>query len=177
MAYRITNESFPQLRAQWETLLSHATTQTIFLTPLWHQVWWEELGADAQLSLLAVWDKDILVGIAPLMRMGDTLSFLGDTDLWDYHDFIVAQGKEADFYPALLDYLRGQSFTQLDLSSVPEDSPTLAHLPPLAQGRGYSVEVEKEDVAPGLALPTAWESYLMGLSKKTDTSSGESSAV
>ena len=166
MAVRITGESFQQLWDQWEALLPQGTFRSIFQTPLWHHVWWQELGGDAELCLTAIWEDEALIGIAPLMRTGDTLSLLGDTDLWDYRDFIVAQGEEATFYPALLDHLQGESWRQLELPSLPEHSPTLAHLPSLAEERGYTVEVSKEDVSPGVALPESWDSYLMGLSKK-----------
>ena len=166
MAIRITMESFQQLWDQWEALLPQGTFNSIFQTPLWHQIWWQELGGDAELCLTAVRDDETLIGIAPLMRTGDTLSLLGNTDLWDYRDFIVARGEETNFYPALLDHLQGESWRELDLPSLPEHSPTLVHLPSLAEERGYTVEVSEEDVSPGIALPQSWDSYLMGLSKK-----------
>ena len=115
---------------------------------------------------MAVRDGEELVGIAPLMQEGDALSFLGDTDLWDHHDFIVAEGREAEFYQALLEHLDGQPWQRLDLTSIREGSATLEHLPRLAEGHGCKVEVSEEDTSPGVALPEAWDSYLMNLSKK-----------
>ena len=166
MTYQITEESFEQLWPAWEALLPQGNFQTVFLTPSWHHVWWREHGGGSELRLNAVRDGEALVGIAPLMSTGNVLLFLGDTDLWDYHDFIVTQGREADFYPALLDHLDAQPWDLLDLRSIPEFSPTMAHLPPLAEARGYTVEVAEEDVSPGVALPNTWDDYLMSLSKK-----------
>lgn len=166
MAVRIAIESFPQLWDHWEALLAQGTFNSIFQTPLWHRIWWEELGGDAELCLTSVWEDEALIGIAPLMRTGDTLSPLGDTDLWDYRDFIVAKGQEASFYPALLGHLHEEAWKQLDLPSLPEYSQTLAHLPSLAEERGYTIELSEEDVSPGIALPQNWDTYLMGLSKK-----------
>jgi CelD/BcsL family acetyltransferase involved in cellulose biosynthesis len=54
----------------------------------------------------------------------------------------------------------------LKLDSLIETSPTLAHLPELARQRGYTVEVEQEDVTAGTKLPPTWDEYLSSLSKK-----------
>lgn len=166
MNYRITNETFEQLWHTWETLLSVGNFQTIFLTPSWHHVWWQEHNQGAELHLSSVRDDKSLIGIAPLMSIGNALLFLGDTDLWDYHDFIVAKGREDDFYPTLFHHLHSQPWDILDLRSIPDISPTLSHLPPLAKAYGYKVETLEEDVSPGVALPDTWDSYLMSLSKK-----------
>jgi CelD/BcsL family acetyltransferase involved in cellulose biosynthesis len=58
------------------------------------------------------------------------------------------------------------SVDTLELYSLMETSPTLAHLPGLARQMGYDVEITEEDVAPGLDLPSTWDEYLAGLSKK-----------
>jgi CelD/BcsL family acetyltransferase involved in cellulose biosynthesis len=101
-----------------------------------------------------------------MMRQGNTLSFLGEKDLFDYHDFLVPRGKEGLFYPALVEHLASRPWDQVRLFSIPEGSPTLSHLPPLAESRGWRCQVTQEDVAPGLELPQTWDQYLMSLSKK-----------
>ena len=94
------------------------------------------------------------------------LAFLGDTDLFDYHDFIVPRGNEEPFYDAVLDYLAESGAAALDLKSVPQDSPTLALLPAAAERHGFSLELEREDVAPIAELPATWEEFVAGLGKK-----------
>ena len=167
MAYDITEAGFEELWAEWETLLTQRGHQAVFFTPTWHRVWWQEMATEGdKLNLIAIRDGQTPVGIAPLMRSGGALSFLGDTDLCDFHDFIIAPGREPEFFSALLEHLDSQPWERLDLLSIAEHSPTLAHLPPLAREHGYVVEVNREDVAPGLALPESWDSYLMSLSRK-----------
>ncbi|MEE8442113.1 MAG: GNAT family N-acetyltransferase [Dehalococcoidia bacterium] len=166
MALRIVQEDFSPTWDDWEALAAQTLRPSVFQTPLWHHVWWKELGGQAELRLISLREDETLVGIGPLMLHDDTLMFLGDTDLWDYHDFVIARDRDADFYPVLFEYLRQERWSRMDLRSLPEDSTSLRYLPELAKACGYRVEVTKEDVSPGVALPATWDDYLMGLTKK-----------
>jgi CelD/BcsL family acetyltransferase involved in cellulose biosynthesis len=166
MALQVTSHTFASLHQEWERLLPLCAADTIFLTPYWQRLWWETFGAGQSLLLLALHQSAEPLGIAPLMRHNGGLSFLGETDLFDYHDFVVPHGQEKAFYPALVEYLASEEWERLHLASLPEASPTLTYLPELAQARGWNCQVEQEDVAPGLPLPSDWEGYLQGLSKK-----------
>ena len=150
----------------WENLLSVSAVDTLFITPQWQKVWWEQFGDGAEMLLLGFEGEKHVEGIAPLARRDGTISFIGGQDLCDYSDFLVSRGAEARFYQSLLERLDREEWQTLELSSLSEDSPTLVYLPPLARERGYNVEVQQEDVAPGLNLPDDWEAYLQGLSKK-----------
>ncbi|PKB67564.1 MAG: hypothetical protein BZY82_02970 [SAR202 cluster bacterium Io17-Chloro-G3] len=166
MTYRVTEEDFESLWSEWVDLLPNGNFQTLFLTPTWQSVWWQELSGGADLTLLGIRQDNRLIGIAPFMRCEETLSFLGDTDLWDYHDFIVAQGSEGAFYSILLEYLKTQKWSRVELASIPKYSPTLTHIPEMARKQGLTVEIIEEDVSPGIILPETWEAYLEMLSKK-----------
>jgi CelD/BcsL family acetyltransferase involved in cellulose biosynthesis len=175
MTVHITQESFEALAPAWTQLLPACDANTLFLTPLWQKTWWETLGqaaangAPAQLMLLKVRGESGPIGVAPLQRAGDTIAFLGDTDVFDYHDFVVQRGCEHEFYAALCDHLTGiPGWTRLYLPSVPEGSPTLEHLPQEAQRLGWECSTEKEDVAPGLPLPKSWDDYLANALSKKD---------
>ncbi|MBI4337845.1 MAG: GNAT family N-acetyltransferase [Chloroflexi bacterium] len=161
----IVTETFSFLKEEWEAVLQGCSQPSVFLTPRWQRVWWECFGRGAELHLLALRSGRELLGIAPLMCRDDVLAFLGDTDLFDYHDFLVPAGREDAFYPALAEALASLSWRTLRLLSVPQGSPTLSHLPALARARGWAVEVVPEDVSPGMALPASWEEYLEGLDK------------
>ena len=159
-------ESYQDTEEQWQSLLSASSIDTLFLTSRWQRTWWDQFGNGSEIFLLCFQNGNSVEGIAPLARHRDTFSFVGGQDLFDYNDFLVRRGSESRFYPSLLDYLDGQEWETLQLSSVLEDSPTLTYLPDLARQHGYSVEVEKEDVSPRLSLPDSWDAYLRGLSKK-----------
>ena len=159
-------EGIAQVWADWEALLAQTLLPAVFQTPLWHHLWWQELGGQAEMRLISLREHGSLVGIAPLMYLNDTLMFLGNPDLWDYQEFVVASGREADFYPPIFEFLRQQPWTMMDLHSLPQDSSTLTYLPDLARAHGYATEVTQEDVSPGVSLPSTWDDYLMALSKK-----------
>ena len=166
MAYSVRLEDFDSIFDEWERILPHSSTNTIFVTPWWQRVWWRHFGDGAELQILAVRDNDEIAGIAPLMLKDCALSFLGDTDLFDYHDFLVRRGKEEVFYDAVCDYMAALDWCTLELKSLPEGSPTLSYLPSVAESKGLSVEVIEEDTAPIASLAPTWEDYLSGLTKK-----------
>ena len=167
MAYSFRIESFQSIEAEWEHLLPNSVTNNIFLTPYWQKTWWESMRLDEQeLRLVKLMEGDTTIGIAPLLKNQGLISFLGGTDLWDIHDFVVLKGQEDGFFLALMDYLEDEDWTEVRLESLLEGSPTLSHLSPLAQDRGYRVEQREEDNLMGITLPDTWDEYLMGLRKK-----------
>ena len=140
---------------------------SIFLSPQWQEVWWDNFSDGRKMTGFSVPASDGGVdALASLSRLGDSISFVGTPDTFDYNDFLVRPGFEDSFYPTLLDVLGGWEWSELRLDSLIEHSPTLVHLPDLARERGYAVEVEYEDVTSGVSLPGDWEEYLALLSKK-----------
>lgn len=150
----------------WEGILSDCTDGSVFLTPEWQQAWWSEFGKDDTLHLVLLKGHTEAVGIAPLCISQQTISFLGDTDLFDYHDFIVREEDSEIFYPALVDYLQDQPWVKMVLTSLKGSSKALEYLPELYRRLGYAVSIEEEDVVPGMHLPPTWEEYLGNLRKK-----------
>ena len=166
MPTQTTLHSFDSLEESWDALVSDCDAKAFFLSHDWQRLWWDSFGEGRELLLLAFQQASENVGIAPLQRQDDVISFLGDTDLFDFHDFIIPQGKEASFYPVLEDYLTTQSWQQLYFPSLSHVSPTLDYLPQMAERQGWKCLVEQEDVSPTLTLPVDWDTYLSGLRKK-----------
>ncbi len=139
----------------------------LFLSRQWQEVWWENFGDGRELTGFSLEAPDgTTSAVASLSRSGDSIGFVGSPDTFDYNDFLVRPGFEETFYPAFMEILDGWEWSELRLDSLIEDSPTLAYLPDLASGRGYTVEQEFEDVTSGVFLPGDWEAYLALLSKK-----------
>jgi CelD/BcsL family acetyltransferase involved in cellulose biosynthesis len=164
---------FETLAQEWNELLHRSVGDTIFLTLEYQRTWWQCLG-EGELLILAVRDDDELLGIAPLFATTDpegqrSLATVGCVEVADYLDFIVVQGREAEVYAALVDYLSGSSapaWDSLDLCNIHQDSPTLVILPTLAQARGWTVSTARDDVCPIVQLPGTWEEYLEMLDGK-----------
>ena len=151
---------------QWEEILPACVTDTVFLTPWWQRTWWRHFGTGSRLLVLPLEAGDDFLGIAPLRTRDGVVSFIGDTDLCDYQDFIVIQGREDAYYEALYRRLDREQWHTLDLKSVPEGSPTLRCVPAVAERMGYSVSIEEEDKAPCVRLAATWEEQVSGLTKK-----------
>ena len=166
MGYTVAREDLEGLRDQWRALLNGGRAAKVFQHPVWQQTWLEEFGGGRQPLLLSVRDGARLLAVAPLLREGTRLSLIGDHNICDYMDFVMAQGQEEEALSVLLDALQGEDWTELELRGLAAGSPTLALLPSLAGDRGLKVRVEREAVCPQLDLPSAWEDYLAQLGKK-----------
>ena len=166
MPYSVRAEGIEAIQEEWERVLPSCSTNTVFVTPWWQQVWWRHFGDGQELHILSVRDEDEVAGIAPLMLNDGVLSFVGDKDLFDYLDFLVPRGKEEVFYGALWDYLMKMDWQRLELTSLPQDSPTLTYLPRLASAKGLTADVSQEEMTPVVSLPSSWDDYLLGLTKK-----------
>jgi CelD/BcsL family acetyltransferase involved in cellulose biosynthesis len=158
--------SFQEISSEWEDLLTVSPVNTLFLTPQWQEVWWDTFGNGKGMAGFYLRTPDGVVAIASLARNGDTMSFLGNQDTFDYNDFMVSPGYEDIFFDALLRCLGEYNCNTLELFSLIESSPTLTHLPAMARDRGYLVDVEQEDVTFGIELPGTWDDYLAVLTKK-----------
>lgn len=170
----ITPDVFDLLAHEWNPLLRRSATNTLFLTREWQRVWWQGLG-EGDLRVLTMRDEaGHLAGIAPLFFSsgeisGAPVAFVGCREVSDYLDFIFEQGQEPACLEALLDHLAGPdcpAWRDIGLCNIPEKSPTLLLLPPLAAARGWQVETRFEDVCPIAQLPATFDDYLAMLDGK-----------
>ena len=165
-------KSFDDIRPQWLELLPQCPVNTFYLLPQWQEVWWDSFREGREMAGFylqdgtANGDGESVAAIASLTRQGEALSFMGNTETFDYNDFMVRPGDEDEFFSALMDWLGQGAWSVLELPSLIEGSPTLEHLPERARRGGYQVDITEEDVTPGLPLPPTWDGYLAGLSKK-----------
>ena len=93
--FEVQRGTFESFASEWDDLAQQTPGATVFLSYAWQETWWDRFGADAEPLLLGFRDSGRLVAIAPLMIRGDIVSFLGGTDLVDYHD-ILRRGWSAD---------------------------------------------------------------------------------
>ena len=166
MNYTFTQESFDSLVSCWADPGYHLRWNSIFILPVWMKTWWQELRDKAELYLGTIRQGEEIIGIAPLMVRDGTASLLGSIDVCDYLDFVVAPGRETDFFSALLDDLKQKGINHLDLRPLQPDSTVLTNLVTIAQNRGHEVLCHPEDVSMELDLPPTWEEYLATLTTK-----------
>jgi CelD/BcsL family acetyltransferase involved in cellulose biosynthesis len=167
MSIKVRREEQSALAAEWAALLERCSDPVPFLHPTWHRVWLEEFQDGREQLLYAARDDDgALFGVASLLRTDATLSFVGHYSICDYMDFVVAPDRANDFFPALLEALGAESWSEIDLRGLRDRSSTLEALPAAAQAAGLTFEREEEAVAPHIDLAATWEDYVAALGKK-----------
>ena len=165
--FKIQRGTFESFASEWDGLARQTPGSSVFLSFAWHENWWDRFGAGAEQLLLGFRDSGQLVAIAPLMIRDDVVSFLGGTDLVDYHDILAGDVDHQTLTAELLDSLAGiDGWKSAEFGSLPDWSPFVATLPETAHRMGWSAEASIEDVAPGLDIPETWDEYLAGLGRK-----------
>jgi CelD/BcsL family acetyltransferase involved in cellulose biosynthesis len=151
----------------WDGLVAASRLRSPFLSWAWQSEWARTFAADRRLEIRCVEDgAGNLIAILPLYESAPgSLQLIGGADVSDYLDLISLQGREEEAWMALLQS-RTAERVEWELHAVPESSPTVAGLPPLAAACGLAVSATVEERCPVLALPPSWETYLARLSGK-----------
>ena len=166
MNYTVTQESFDSLASYWNSSENRLKWNSVFVLPAWLEVWWREFQPEAELYLSAVRQGADIIGIAPLQIRGNKASFIGSTDVCDYMDFVVAPGREKEFFNVILDDLGQKGVVYLDLGHLRPDSTVLTDLVAIAKNRKYGVLRNEDAVSLELDLPSTFDEYLATLGKK-----------
>jgi len=166
MSTTITEESFDWLTSFWKDHGHELRWDNFFVLPTWLKVWWQTFAPETKPYFLTGKEGKKVTGIAPLLIKDRTASIIGSADVCDYVDFIVALGKESDFFSALLDDLKGRNVNLLDLGALRPDSAATMFLIDIAGKSGYEVTCEEEDISLERDLPPTWDEYLQLLNSK-----------
>lgn len=158
-------------RRGWEELVEADPTGTFFHTPEYLKLYWEEFGEEPEHLLLAFAEEDdgSQVGAVAFERIGETLRFLGGTEVTDFMGPVGLIDHQERFAKELwAALLQREDWTSADLRGLAEDAPWLGLLRDAARGHGLEVEETQDEggVAPLLPLPATWEAYLEGLPSK-----------
>jgi CelD/BcsL family acetyltransferase involved in cellulose biosynthesis len=164
--YTVTEETFESIASFWLDSRRSLSWDCLFVLPAWLKAWWGEFGSGRTPYLWSIRHQDKLIGIAPLMIQAESARLMGDSDVCDYLDFIVTPGRETAFFEALLQHLRQQGVSRLDLGTVRADSVIFSNLFAAAKRLNYTVLSEPEDVSMELELPASWDEFLKQLTGK-----------
>jgi CelD/BcsL family acetyltransferase involved in cellulose biosynthesis len=151
----------------WDGLVAASRLRSPFLSWTWQSEWARTFADDRRLEIRCVEDGGgNLVALLPLYESSpESLQIIGGADVSDYLDLIAVEGREEEAWMALLQS-RTAERVEWELHAVPESSPTVAALPPLAAACGLAVSATVEERCPVLGLPPSWETYLARLSGK-----------
>jgi CelD/BcsL family acetyltransferase involved in cellulose biosynthesis len=166
--------AFCDLQTEWLRLLAQMPFQSVFFTPQWQAAWWHHFGNGRQLHLLTVRSEDgALQGVAPLMfdpgaATLPRLSLIGDLEVCDYLDLLIAPAWQHEVGRALVEALASQvgEDTELCLPNLAPRSLTPAALRDELVAHGLAVEMDVIETCPAIPLPSDWETYLTMLRGK-----------
>ena len=167
-------DTFARLQPEWNDAARRASAHSPFLLHEWFHTWWDSFGSGRKLHLVIARDAGTIVGIAPLMveqvhiyglpvRRLDLLH----NDHTPRADWIVDRSVP-NAYAALWAAVHESRdrWDLLQLSRLPQDSPTLRAIDGLAQRDGCLTGQWRGDVSPYLTLSGSWDSYSASLPAK-----------
>ncbi len=147
----------PLTAAEWNALVAHNETNSVFQTYQWFDAWWHTFGVAHELFFLLLRQEGRIVGFGALMlrRMafgGRRLEFVG-TGNADYQDFVVPDGKQVALR-AICEFLRAHSsrWRSACLTNVPSQSSTAFHLREAGRHFGLHLVEEGRVRCPALQL-------------------------
>ena len=167
-------DEFVALEHEWNEAVARARVPHPFLRHEWCRTWWESFGGTRRLHIVVVRSGGAIISIAPLMieqvhmyglpiRRLDLLQ----NDHTPRADWIIA-GERPQAYAAIWSALREtrDQWDLLQLSRLPDDSPTGETVAALARRDGCQIGTWRGDVSPYLTLTGTWDSYHASLSAK-----------
>ena len=165
---------FDLLAPEWDSLLTSATTNVVFLTREWQSTWWRHMQPGDLLVITARDEVDRLLAIVPLFRHKTdegklSLSIVGCEDVSDYLDFIVLPDQEDAVCREVLRFMTSAEFPtwdKLSFCNAPSNSVVNRAFYAAAEAAALPVRRCQQDVCPVVDLPRTWDDYLATLDKK-----------
>src|SRR5262249_43432854 len=121
-----------------ERLLQERAERMPFVHPAWLRTWLSEFGAYCEPLLLASANAGVH-GVAPLMRADDRITFIGDSNICDFMDFLVSPEKADETYADLWRQITAEEWEELELWGLMASSPTRAFVKAKAEEAGYKL--------------------------------------
>jgi CelD/BcsL family acetyltransferase involved in cellulose biosynthesis len=141
-----------KLKDRWDDLYAKVGGDNMFLTWEWHEALCRAFYRENSLTIVSFEDKGEFVGIAPLIRVAETLYFISHPVGAGCMDFLILRDHEAVF-DCLLELLGPQA--ELDLRRVRQDSATVPALDAVLQRRGSHWHRSVEGLSPYVPAPPA----------------------
>jgi CelD/BcsL family acetyltransferase involved in cellulose biosynthesis len=173
-------EDLFKIKEDWEALCDAlGDSVSVFSSFEWYATWWRNYSAGASLNMIAMWEADRLVGIAPLMRQKATIHGLPATILCFmensqslHNDFIVLPTSRKSFLREAMRLLYEQIASKrcdaIVFNNFPETSVNYRTLMEILD---VSCRTWRQNPtwfnSPYLVPSGTWEDYLAGRSPRT----------
>jgi CelD/BcsL family acetyltransferase involved in cellulose biosynthesis len=172
-------ELFDELKSEWNELVQRSTSNRVFSTWEWQQIWWQAYHPGDLWVLTCRDEQGKLLGIAPWFiedhpRKDDPqktermVRSIGCVDVTDYLDIIVDRDHVNAVCNCIADHVdqSRDQFDAVDLCNIPEKSPTREKLIAALESHNFKITVKQQEVCPIIDLPNDFDAYLDSLDKK-----------
>jgi len=186
LSFRLVSNSdaLPALAPQWRALLDQSAFPEPMLSPDWLFTWWKYYGHNRKLAVGLFYDRERLVGIAPMCRRIHfyrpgipfrRLEFMGsgssDVDgvCSEYLSVIASRGDERAVAIAFIQGVKEYAFGAWDecvLEMINGENYMVSHLTAAFTNAGLAVEHSTGTAAPFITLPRDLDGYLKMLTAK-----------
>ena len=157
-------------RRNWSALVQEDPAGTFFHQPAFLKLYWEEFGETPEHLLLGFGEVDgAQVAAVAFERVGETLRFLGGTEITDYMGPVAVPEHRRAFAASLWSALDARDdWADADLWGLAADTGWYDMLGDAAQVHGLAIEEapDHDGIAPFLRLAPTWEGYLESLPSK-----------
>jgi CelD/BcsL family acetyltransferase involved in cellulose biosynthesis len=171
-------EELASLTQRWDELANADSRDGFFRTSGWYLAWMDLVRPDAQPFVAVVRDESgEVIGIAPLCRLKyrdhwlplDAISIAGrEVVSGDFLDYVAAPHARERSLNAILDFL-ADAHPQWDIlinGEVFENGDLHRAIEACAARKGFALRIQESRICPFIELPTAFDDYLAGFSKK-----------
>jgi CelD/BcsL family acetyltransferase involved in cellulose biosynthesis len=165
MRVELTDDPTAFRTRDWTTLVEADPAGTLFHTPAYLKLWWEEFGTGSLLLAFAQ-EGGVTVGACAFESIGGSLRFLGGFDVTDYMGPVARRDIEREVAGALIEALHALPWSDADLRGIPTGSPWMSALRDAATTRGIAAEEALDGVAPLIELAGSFDAYVAGLPSK-----------
>lgn len=168
-------EELGSLGQEWNALLKDSSNDVIYLTHEWIMAWWSSFGKGNSINVIAVYnEKGQLVGIAPMMRTNNRYRGVNITKIClmanghsPSSDFIVSKEKGTEIIKAILDYLKGNSDTDIiELTKLDTNSRTYSIAFDYLTMNGNRIGIKESIESPFILINSDWETFFSGRSQR-----------
>ena len=164
---------FKDIETDWRQWEKDGHIPTVFQTFDWAECWWKHFGFRGEHFLIGVFDREELIGIAPLYRtmmkvrgfpLFKVLRILGSPES-DYNSFIVKPSRGNDALAAILNHLMKLKWDIFWFSDIHSEIMGMETFETTLQKGNYYYVKKKHTQCPYIRLPATFTEYKNTLSK------------
>ncbi len=177
--------TFRETRQEWTELLQFSEANQLFLSWEWQYTWWETWAEalDLELMLLKAYDRETLVGIAPLyidnvrLRSGITIKriqFIGNawrregTVRTEYLEFIASKRLSNEVCAAFVDYLSNEKYwDEFVICDLRKDTDTYRQIKKQQKSSNWFINIAEQDHGMSISVLGKFEDYVKNLGRNT----------